>query len=162
MTSTANEDAEDLRTGTNNLDWGEVSRLKMTATRERLGTARLRKSSHLPAMDGSMEVNPVMLPPGCVKFENETLSDWIGHLHEDDRYGYGADRPPVCMTNDIFTLVVDHVGKDKKRGIMGSIAKVANADVVLLLDVNKKNGTVTSSKMILHMMRGGAAGMATC
>lgn len=57
-----------------------------------------------------------------------------------------------------FTLVVDHVGKDKKRGIMGSIAKVANADVVLLLDVNKKNGTVTSSRMILHMMRGGAAG----
>jgi hypothetical protein len=53
-----------------------------------------------------------------------------------------------------FTLVVDQVGKDKKRGIMGSIAKVANADVVLLLDVNKKNGTVTSSRMILHIDAG--------
>src|SRR5262249_23770583 len=33
MTSTANEDAEALTTGTNSLDWGEVSGLKMTATR---------------------------------------------------------------------------------------------------------------------------------
>jgi hypothetical protein len=64
----------------------------------------------------------------------------------------------VSVTNDLFSLAVDHVGKDKKRGIMGSIGKIATADVVLLVDVTKKNDLVVSRKMILHMMRGGKAG----
>src|SRR5215831_9644418 len=71
MTSTANEDAEALTTGTNSLDWGEVSGLKMTATRARPGAACLSRSSHLPAMVGSKAENPVMLPPGCARFETK-------------------------------------------------------------------------------------------
>ena len=64
----------------------------------------------------------------------------------------------VSMTNDLFSLAIDHVGKDKKRGIMGSIGKIATADVVLIVDVTKKNEIVISRKMILHLMRGGKAG----
>jgi hypothetical protein len=41
---------------------------------------------------------------------------------------------------------------------MGSIGKIATADVVLLVDVTKKNDLDASRKMILHMMRGGKAG----
>jgi hypothetical protein len=64
----------------------------------------------------------------------------------------------VSMANDLFTLVLDHVGKDKKKGIMGSVGKMAAADTVLVVDVNKKNNVVVGRKMVLAMMRGGQSG----
>src|SRR5436190_8728226 len=67
--STARDDAEASMADTNSLDCGDVSGLKMTATRVRPGDACLSRSSHLPAIDGSNAENPVMLPPGCARFE---------------------------------------------------------------------------------------------
>jgi hypothetical protein len=64
----------------------------------------------------------------------------------------------VSMANNLFTLVLDHVGKDKKKGIMGSVGKMAAADTILVVDVNKKGNVVLSRKMVLAMMRGGQSG----
>src|SRR5262245_27240381 len=68
-TSTAREDAAASMAGMNSLDCGDVSGLKMTATRLKPGDACLRRSSHLPAIDGSSAENPVMLPPGRARVE---------------------------------------------------------------------------------------------
>ncbi len=49
-----------------NFNWGDVSGLNMTATRTRPGAASLSRPSHLPPIENSYLLKPVILPPGCL------------------------------------------------------------------------------------------------
>jgi hypothetical protein len=49
-------------------------RLNMSAARVTLGAASLSISSHFPTIWKSMNVKPVMFPPGCAKLETKPCS----------------------------------------------------------------------------------------
>src|SRR5215471_20590639 len=67
---------------------GEVAGLKTTATCARPGTICLSSSIHLLPIENSKEEKPVMLPPGCARFDTKpcaTGSLALGEANEGPR-----------------------------------------------------------------------------
>jgi hypothetical protein len=81
-------------TGTNSWDCGPVSGVEDDGNAREAGRCLLEEIQPF-AGDGRLEGRKAGdVATRVCQVRNETLSDWIGHLHEDDRYGAGG--PQQC------------------------------------------------------------------